>query len=174
MVLPVLLRGLQGEHPRVEGSCGDPLGGAEGSGDDSIGFRLTMATLQNGFTRRPCECPAHIGLPCNAQRMEDCGCHRHVGGQCGGLVDLNWCLACEKHIGTRGVVPSCGCRQCEPCAIDTMLSKSWAADMTTQELLAHVEWADDTQMARVGGLIEAKRAAPCLNPGSCRRDERKA
>lgn len=96
---------------------------------EPIGLRLTRLALAEGRAARLCECPAHLTGRCRARRMEDCSCHRHVGGDCVGVINLSVCEVCHGPLIPGYVILVCGCVQCEPCAVATILAKPWVKDL---------------------------------------------
>ena len=122
---------------------------------ESIGKRLTVQALEMGWDSRFCECPAHIMGKCYATNMMECGCHRHIGGDCTGVVLLRVCSACGGRLLPGYVILECGCLQCERCAVDTLLSKPWAKDLDVEGLMEYLVPMGDHQES-IGQRVRLK------------------
>ena len=113
----------------------------------SRGMLDTQTALTKGLTRRLCECLGHVGLTCPALSFRECGCHRHAGGYCSGILPLDLCTDCGVTVSpTRRVVVSCGCLVCESCAVDSLLKSAHAVGALAASVAA--------DRARVRELVE--------------------
>ena len=90
---------------------------------------------------------------CIATSVLECGCHRHIGGDCPGVIRLDMCRKCKEQIN-HPVVLNCGCVHCEPCAVCTLLSKPWARGTPAPELIEYFAPTDSEQQRRLLALID--------------------
>ena len=117
--------------------------------NESIAFQLTQEALAAGELTRHCECPAHLTGLCPARSWEECSCHNHgADGSCTGVMELDICKDCGRPLPPR-VILGCGCVQCEPCAVNTLLAKPWAKSKTASELLPYFGESDPDQRRRL-------------------------
>ena len=97
--------------------------------------------------------PCPLDLPVPSAVVGECSCHNHgTDGNCSGIIRLDTCKDCGHPLPPR-VILGCGCVQCEPCAVNSLLAKPWASSKTASELLSYFGETDPDQQRRLHDLI---------------------